>query len=255
MRPLLNRGTLGGRLNVRRDLDQHGFDIVPDAVPEASRERLLRLLEPSRLPRSATHPSGLVFAARHLLESIPELGPELKAAGLGVLAATYLGPDAFPIDAAFFDKQAAANWTVPVHQDRVLPVHVDDGRRHRVTSGIAVAEPSPSTLARLLALRIHFDVTDAETGALHVLPGSHVRGVLTDEEVRAVPLSSFVPCSAAVGDVLLMRPLLLHRSPPSLRDGQRRVLHVVYATNQPDGGLRWRASAQKAVAADGRTSS
>lgn len=236
---------------MRRDLDQHGFQLVPDAVCAASRARLLRLLEPSRLPRAATHPSGLVFAARHLLESIPELAPELNTAGLGALAATYLAPDAFPIDAAFFDKRAAANWTVPVHQDRVLPVHVDDGRRHRVTDGIAVAEPNPSTLARLLALRIHFDSTDAETGALHVLPGSHAHGTLSGEQVRAVPLSSFVPCAAVAGDVLLMRPLLLHRSPPSTRDGQRRVLHVVYATDQPDAGLRWRTSAHPAIAGDG----
>jgi hypothetical protein len=252
MQPQLNAGTLGGRLNVRRDLESHGFVTVLDAVPEADRGRLLRLLEPERLRGASRHPSGVVFGARHLLTTIPELGPELKASGVDALASSFLERQAFPIDAAYFDKQAVANWSVPVHQDRVLPVIPDPGRKHRSTNGIPVAEPSARVLAGLLAIRIHFDPTDGETGALLVLPGSHTSGVLTPDQIHAIPLASFVPCIANVGDALLMRPLLAHRSPPSKGDGQRRVLHVVYATEQPDDGLRWRASAQQGGTLGGR---
>jgi hypothetical protein len=42
-----------------------------------------------------------------------------------------------------------------------------------------------------------------------------------------------VPCTADVGDVLILRPLLLHRSSPSQGAGQRRVLHVVYGAQEP----------------------
>ena len=117
----------------------------------------------------------------------------------------------------------------------------ETGRDFRAVKGVAVSEASASTLARLLALRIHFDPADGDTGALFVLPGSHRGGILTPDQLRTVPLSAFVPCVADVGDVVLMRPLLLHRSPPSKGAGQRRVLHVVYATEQPDDGLRWQA--------------
>ena len=41
-----------------------------------------------------------------------------------------------------------------------------------------------------------------------------------------------LPCVAGAGDVLILRPLLLHRSSPSRGEGQRRVLHVVYGTQE-----------------------
>jgi hypothetical protein len=212
MPPLLNGGTLGKRRNVRRGLESQGFVRVADAIGQAGRERLLRLLEPERLVGATRHRLGGVVGARHLLSTIPELGAELKASGVDALVSGVLEVSAFPIDAAYFDKQSAANWTVPVHQDRVLPVASDFGPKRRTTNGVAVSEPSTTALARLLAVRIHFDQTDGETGALFVLPGSHCSGVFTTEQIRAIPLTSFVPCMADVGDVLLMRPLLLHRS-------------------------------------------
>lgn len=240
------RRYVGRQANLRRELESEGFVTVPDAVDEDRRSALLRWLEPEKLSKAVRHRSGLVFAARHLLVTIPQLGSELTLAGVDSLATTLLGSSAFPIDAAYFDKQPDANWTVPAHQDRVFPVLLDRERKHRVTDGIVVAEPSPTTLARLLALRIHFDPTDPEAGALFVLPGSHASGIV-GSDVSAQPLASFVPCVAAAGDVLAMRPLLLHRSPPAKRTGTRRVLHVVYATKQPDDGLRWRVSAQQTV--------
>jgi hypothetical protein len=239
---------------VRRDLEAKGFVTVPGAFGESERQRLLQLLDPGRLHGAARRRSGILFGARHLLISIPELGAELKALGVDALASKALEQSAFPIDAAYFDKQSGANWTVPVHQDRVLPVAPDVKRKQRMINGIAVSEPSSSTLARLLALRIHFDPTDGETGALFVLPASHSAGVLSPDQLRAIPLTSFVPCVANVGDVLLLRPLLLHRSPPSMGVGHRRVLHVVYATEDPDDDLRWRAAARHAVE-DNRASS
>jgi hypothetical protein len=224
-----------------RELEANGFAIVPGAVGEAARQRLLSLLRPARLENAVRHRSGVVFACRHLLVHLPELAVELRRCGVNSLASQFIGKEAFPIDAVYFDKQSAANWAVPVHQDRVLPVATRSGDRHKTIRGVAVAEPSPATLTRLLALRIHFDPTDGENGALFVRPGSHTAGVLAPEHVQAAALTEFEPCLASAGDVLLMRPLLLHRSPPSRGEGQRRVLHVVYAAEQADNDLQWRS--------------
>jgi hypothetical protein len=169
-----------------------------------------------------------------------ELADELQHCGWDALASEVLGRVAFPVDAAYFDKQSTANWSVPAHQDRVLPVAPDSGVTHRMKRGVAVAEPSPSTLARMLALRLHFDPTDENSGALCVAPRSHASGVHGPPQVQEIPLSALVPCSAHPGDVLLMRPLLLHRSSPSKGASRRRVLHVFYTTERPDNGLRWR---------------
>lgn len=227
-------------MDATNELEARGFVTVHDVVDASGRARLVELLQLTRLQRAATHPSGIVFAARHLLTTVPELKRELASLGIHDLASRFLGSAAFPVDAAYFDKQSAANWAVPAHQDRVLPVLFDGERKHRVAQGIVVAEPSPTTLARLLAVRIHFDPTDGETGALWVLPGSHATGLIASQAIKQTSLASFVPCAAGTGDVLLMRPLLLHRSSPSNSTGHRRVLHVVYATEEPDDGLRWR---------------
>lgn len=143
-----------------------------------------------------------------------------------------LGDRAAPLDATFFDKHARANWTVPGHQDRIVAVAATTARKHRLRDGVAYAELDAITLAGLVALRIHFDPTDGETGALCVVPGSHLAGVMPSGQISNVPLDQYVPCAAGAGDVLILRPLLLHRSSPSRGEGQRRVLHLVYGTQE-----------------------
>jgi ectoine hydroxylase-related dioxygenase (phytanoyl-CoA dioxygenase family) len=174
------------------------------------------------------HRVGGAFAARGLLQKVPELGRQLEAFGIDALASALLGERAVPIDAMFFDKHARANWTVPGHQDRIVAVPNAAQRKHRIRDGVVYAELDARTLAGLLALRIHFDPTDGDIGALCVVPGSHRSGVMTNEQILKVPLDRYVPCAAGAGDVLVLRPLLLHRSSPSRGDGQLRVLHVVY---------------------------
>lgn len=212
---------------------------------------------------SSSHQDGTVCCARQARRSLQ--GPSLidrasvsrravfsgrsnsyqSSCGLTALASRLLGHRAFPIDAMFFDKHAGANWTVPGHQDRLFPVSDDSSGKRRTRDGIAYAEPDRDTLADLLALRIHFDATDADTGALQVVPASHRNGVLTTAQILEVPVQRYVPCPAGPGDVLAMKPLLLHRSSPSKGTAQRRVLHVVYATRDPADGIRWRRSHPK----------
>ena len=70
--------------------------------------------------------------------------------------------------------------------------------------------------------------------------GSHRDGVLADPKrsTRRVASGTAVTCLAARGDVLLMRPLLLHASSKAATADPRRVLHVEYATDRAlPGGL------------------
>jgi hypothetical protein len=60
-----------------------------------------------------------------------------------------------------------------------------------------------------------------------------------DEIERLVFERSEVACEAAVGDALLMRPLLLHASSRSAMERERRVLHMEYAADSLPGRLEW----------------
>ncbi len=154
-----------------------------------------------------------------------------------------MGGVAFPIDAIYFDKTGKANWSVPGHQDRLMPIASGCVRAKAKRGEVEYAEPSVATLSKLAALRVHFDDVPENAGALQVVPGSHRYGVLRGPAMRDIPLTDYQTCTVSRGDVLVMRPLLLHRSGRRTDEGHRRVLHVVYATEQPEAPLRWRGSA------------
>ena len=81
-------------------------------------------------------------------------------------------------------------------------------------------EPPTEVLAGLVALRIHFDDTTADNGALAVVPASHLRGsCATPTWPRCGPSS---------------------RSSPAVSPSHRRVLHVVYASEEPGPHVRWK---------------
>jgi hypothetical protein len=237
--------------SVSTELENAGFELALNVIARQARDDLLSATDMELVATSIHHRSGDPFAARGLLWKVGRLTALLESCGLTALASLLLGHRAFPIDATYFDKHARANWTVPGHQDRIFPVSDDSCRKRRVRDGIAYAEPDAGTLADLLALRVHFDETDTDTGALQVVPASHLNGVLTTVQILEIPVQRYIPCPAAPGDILAIRPLLLHRSSPFKGEGQRRVLHVVYATKDPADGIRWRRSAQQGVAADG----
>lgn len=97
--------------------------------------------------------------------------------------------------------------------------------------GTTYTEPPTEFLRQLVALRIHFDDCPVDNGALAVLPSSHL-DKLGDPEISAIDPSAFIPCAARAGDILLMKPMLVHRSSPAVQPHHRRVLHVLYGPVQ-----------------------
>ncbi len=152
------------------------------------------------------------------------------------------GSPAFPINVTYFDKNADANWKVPGHQDLMMPVEREvaepgfSGWNRKL--GVVYVEPPAEVLSNLVALRVHLDACSAANGALAVVPESHRRGKLRDADITAIPSDDFTICDAAAGDILLMKPLLVHRSSQGTEPSHRRVLHIVYATEQPGKNLR-----------------
>ncbi len=92
----------------------------------------------------------------------------------------------------------------------------------------------------MLTLRIHLDDANESNGALIVVPGSHLMGRLASEQIaRLVEHSRFRLCEVQAGDVLAMRPLLVHASRSAPAPARRRVIHVEYAACALPPGLTW----------------
>ncbi|WP_249384073.1 phytanoyl-CoA dioxygenase family protein [Chitinivorax sp. B] len=195
----------------------------------------------TRLKAELPTPMGRA-GLRDLMATSP-LCRQLVLGELQALAAVYL-PQAKPVRVLYFDKTPAVNWCVGWHQDLSIAVQA---RREWTgftgwsrKAGVWHVQPPDAVLASMLTLRLHLDPTHAGNGALQVVPGSHRYGRLPVAECRAkVSQADIVCCEAAPGDILLMRPLLLHASAPSIQPFHRRVLHIEFAAAALPGGLAW----------------
>jgi hypothetical protein len=100
-------------------------------------------------------------------------------------------------------------------------------------------EPPVEVLEQMLTVRLHLDPATDRNGALSVISRSHRSG----KQLDFLGLrSDLVVCDS--GDVLAMRPLLVHgsgRSAPECRD-HRRVLHLEFARSAKlPGNVTWHA--------------
>jgi hypothetical protein len=195
-----------------------------------------------------------VFSTETCAELIRELGP-VSGAGrrleafsppqpLFDLAARFLKCTPKAVRAILFDKSPETNWLVAWHQD--LTIAVREKRElagfgpWSVKEGQPHVQPPRQLLKRMLTLRLHLDDADEENGALRVLPGTHKLGKL--DAARIQSLRAEIPehvCTARAGDVLLMRPLLLHASGKSASQRHRRILHIEFSGFDLPGGLVW----------------
>lgn len=195
-----------------------------------------------------------VFSAQECAALIRELGP-VSGAGrrlegfsppeaLVTLAAKHMKNTPRAVRAIFFDKSPDTNWLLTWHQDLTIAVRkkreVEGFGPWSVKDGQPHVQPPAELLERMVTLRLHLDDADSENGALRVLPGTHALGKL--DAARIHTLRSEIPehlCAAQAGDVLLMRPLLLHASAKSTGTRHRRILHVEFADFQLPGELEW----------------
>jgi len=145
------------------------------------------------------------------------------------LAATVLGDGCFPVSATLFAKLPSRNWSVPWHQDLSVPAVVPD-LSVRYKDEVPHVQPGAAILSMLLAARLHFDEAGPETGGLWVIPHSHERGVIAEKDIPgAVAERGALSTNPLQGSVMLMRPLILHRSRTMKEKNVRRVLHVLFA--------------------------
>ncbi|MEZ5355547.1 MAG: phytanoyl-CoA dioxygenase family protein [Bryobacteraceae bacterium] len=231
-------------------LNDAGYTITGRLFSVEECDRLIALLVPYSCQPDSRRPAARAKSragARNLLTD-----PEIAALALDPrmlgLARPAAGETAIPIRATLFDKNAAANWLVPWHQDLALPLN----RRFDAPgwgpwsrkAGILYAIAPAWALASVVALRLHLDDCSSGNGALRVAPGSHAAGVLTGGEIDGwVRRTEPVECPAAKGTVIAMRPLLIHRSSKISNGLPRRVLHIEYAPSldlagRLDGGVR-----------------
>jgi ectoine hydroxylase-related dioxygenase (phytanoyl-CoA dioxygenase family) len=182
--------------------------------------------------------------ARHLMH-VPMVATLAHAVPLVALAGAALGRTRVtPFRATLFDKSPGANWLVAWHQDTALPLQerrdAPGWTAWSTKTGVTYAHAPGDVLDLVVALRVHLDDSTAANGPLVVLPGTHTRGVLGDNEIARLA-RKIDPCAllTARGGVIAMKPIVVHASSKSVTPAARRVLHLEYTASLDVGhGLR-----------------
>jgi hypothetical protein len=126
------------------------------------------------------------------------------------LVAEAVGPGARPLRAVALDQTGHANRFMAWHQSQ--------------------GGASDEALSCSLILRWHLDLIGPADGGLRVLPGSHLAGCLSSEEIDKLAAGTpAVELAVSAGTVLALRPLLVQGARRRTTRGHRRVLQVELA--------------------------
>ncbi len=225
------------------EVARDGFAIIENILDADTVESLIQDLGTARINSRGSQRGGLTFGLRDLLNEVPSTRVLANSALLKSLVEPITGNNSRVVRAIYFDKHKEANWKVAWHQDLTIAVRkrvdVEGFGSWSIKAGIMHVQPPVSVLNNIAALRIHLDDAGEANGALRVIPGTHLLGRLDPDLIEHWKKERIVTCSIRAGGVMVMRPLLLHSSRPSINPQHRRVLHFEYASINLPNGLEW----------------
>lgn len=215
-----------------------GYQIVPEVLAFSEVEAL----------RQSLRSLDVAPGHRQLMRRVPAVAALAVSTKILNLVAAVLGEGAFPVRSIFFDKTPEANWLVPWHQDLTIAVdrqtNIPGYGPWSTKDGVAHVQPPTELLESMVTLRLHLDDCGEPSGALRIIPESHLSGRLNASQIAEMrSRRSEVLCAARAGDALLMRPLLLHSSAEAVSPIHRRIIHLEYAGCRLPAGLQWIESA------------
>ena len=187
------------------------------------------------------------FGVREFLLRVPELVPVLFNDTVREVLRRLLPDGPRVVRSLYFDKPPNANWIVNWHQDLTVNlVHREDHpgfEKWRSVEDRMVVRPPRRYLDNMVTLRIHLDSCTAENGALRVIPGSHLDGV-TEMKNWSPAEECVTICEVPAGEMMVMKPLLLHASRRSDVSTNRRVIHLECCSEPLPGTMQWKEAVQ-----------
>ncbi len=214
-------------------LATQGYEFLRAFASPMQIDLLLRAIEAHTTSRTGAN-------LRNADQQIPAIAALAQSAAITQVVQQHLSAQAQLLRVIFFNKSIDNNWQVSWHEDRSLALdnvgRCDNTERYpsswgkiHYKEGLAHIQPPAEILQQLLTLRLHLDKASPTNGSLKILPGTHRLGIIPEGEISA--LSKTMPainCAADAGDLLLMKPLVLHASAKATLPGPRRVIHMEF---------------------------
>lgn len=224
-----------------QQFEEKGFVLLRAEVSDADVNLLLESIERlGQTYRGEAAGAGI----RRMLTRSTNVRRFARSARLLDIAKSVLGEGARPVKAILFDKTPGTNWYVTWHQDLTIavknkiespgfgPWSIKDETPH--------VQPPAEVLQNMVALRVHLDDCPVDNGPIKFIPGSHANGIMEAQEIALWrDQQEHVCCAVLRGDIILMRPLILHSSSQATQPEHRRVLHIEYSGADLPDGLEW----------------
>lgn len=227
---------------LKKEIAEKGFIIISKIYSDKEIELLLQLINQADNAKPTFRKAAGLFAIRRFLKEIPESTTYIFTEKLNTLISQLFGEGYFPIKSIYFDKPGNSNWFVAYHQDLTISVNqrfdIPGFGPWTVKQNQFAVQPPLHILENNFTIRIHLDDTDENNGALHVIPGSHLKSIYRPENIDW-SLETEEVCKVSKGSVMIMRPLLLHASGRTINHQNRRVIHIEFSNQQLPEPLNW----------------
>lgn len=221
---------------------EKGFAVINGVYSPEEVEMLAECIRRVDSGRDTFRRSQHLFAIRQFLKEVPDALPLIFNNRLRRILAEYGSPEYFPVKSIYFDKPAGSNWFVAYHQDLTISVDkradIEGYGPWTVKQNQFAVQPPAEILHNMITVRIHLDDTDEHNGALRVLEGTHLRGIVRPESLDIHKEQEEI-CRVEKGGLMLMKPLLMHASSRSSDERSRRVIHVEFSDAELAGNLQW----------------
>lgn len=219
-----------------------GFTIIEDIYIDAEIDAFIYAIESVNGSNPTFRKSNDLFAIRQFLKEVPEIEQLIFTEKLKAVINTLFGDEYFVVKSIYFDKPEQSNWFVAYHQDLTISVDkkVDLSGYSSWTSkhNQFPVQPPIEVLEDNFTIRIHLDDTDANNGALKVIPGSHLKKIHRSENIDwQTEKETF--CCIKHGGIMIMRPLLMHASERTTNNERRRVIHIEFSRAKLPDKIKW----------------
>ncbi|PAW95687.1 phytanoyl-CoA dioxygenase [Mucilaginibacter sp. MD40] len=226
----------------KKSFNINGFAIVSDMYDSVELAAILNAINKGDKTKDTFRKTHDLFAIRQVLKEVPELSNLVFNQSLKSLIRDLFGDEYFVVKSIYFDKPTASNWFVPWHQDLTVSVdkkvECDGYGPWTVKQNQFAVQPPLAILKENFTIRIHLDDADEGNGALKVLPGSHLKEIYRPETIDWKTEKPYT-CNVKAGDIMIMRPLLMHASSRTTNNKPRKVIHIEFAKAELPSIIKW----------------
>ena len=202
-------------------LNSQGFDWIRQAIDRDQLSQVISAIEAQPNSGNIRNILSNIHALKQTAKDITKLLPRQN------------GKPPKLIRSILFNKNPKKNWAVLWHQDLTICVkekhHIPGFGPWSVKHHVPHVQPPIAFLQQMLTARLHLDDCPETNGPLNIIPTSHNHGLLSRQQIEEFNINKeVISYEAQAGDLLLMKPLILHSSPKATQPQNRRILHLEF---------------------------